>query len=249
MAGYEPVFARYYDSLTADVDYPGMAGYLFRLAERYRGRPRLMLDLGCGTGSLSVELARLGAEVIAVDASREMLSCAAAKGRDLEKPVLYLCQEMEELDLYGTVDTAVCTLDSLNHLPGREALARALGRLRLFVEPGGLFLFDMNTPYKHAHQLDGTTYVRETEEVYCVWQNTRDPRDGSVEIDLDFFVKGEKGRYRRYHEGFREYVYTVEETEALLDEAGFWLLDIRGDYRDLPPGPEEQRLVYIAERK
>ena len=107
MAGYEPVFARYYDSLTADVDYPGMAGYLFRLAERYRGRPRLMLDLGCGTGSLSVELARLGAEVIAVDASREMLSCAAAKGRDLEKPVLYLCQEMEELDLYGTVDTAV----------------------------------------------------------------------------------------------------------------------------------------------
>ena len=248
MAGYEAVFARYYDSLTADVDYRRQGEYLLGLAREFGGRFRLVLDLACGTGSLSVELARLGAEVIGVDGSQEMLSCAVNKSQGADPAILYLCQDMEELDLYGTVDTAVCTLDSLNHLPGREALARVLRRLRLFIEPGGLFLFDMNTPYKHTHQLAGTTYVRETEEVYCVWQNTLDPRDNSVDIDLDFFVKGGKNSYRRYSESFREYVYTADEVRSLLEEEGFQLLGLRGDYTDRPPAPEEQRIVYIARR-
>ena len=149
MAGYQTALARYYDALTADVDYRARGAYLKRLAERHGGRFRLVLDLACGTGSLAVELARLGAEVIAVDGSGEMLAQAMNKSAGLTPPVLYLCQGMEELDLYGTVDTTLCTLDSLNHLPDREALRRVFHRVWLFTEPGGLFLFDMNTPYKH----------------------------------------------------------------------------------------------------
>ena len=248
MAGYEMAFARYYDALTADVDYRGHGAYLKKLAEIYGGRFRLVLDLACGTGSLAVELARLGAEVIGVDGSQEMLAQAMAKSAGLKPPVLYLCQGMEELDLYGTVDTTLCTLDSLNHLPGPESLRRVFHRVWLFTEPGGLFLFDMNTPYKHREVLGGSTVVRETEEVYCVWQNTLDPRDDRVEIELDFFAKGEKGRYTRYHETFWERAYPVEKIQALLEQEGFRLLGLRGDYADAAPGPQEQRIVYIARR-
>lgn len=249
MAGYEEAFARYYDALTADVDYRGHGAYLKQLAEKHGGRFRLVLDLACGTGSLAVELARLGAEVIGVDASQEMLARAAAKSAGLEPPPLYLCQEMEQLDLYGTVDTTLCTLDSLNHLPGRESLRRTFHRVRLFTEPGGLFLFDMNTPYKHRSVLGNSTFVRETEEIYCVWQNTLDPRDSSVEIELDFFVREKDRRYARYRETFREYSYPTREVCALLEEEGFQLLEIRGDYTDAPPCPEEQRILYIARRR
>lgn len=252
MAGYEDAFARYYDALTADVDYRARGAYLKKLAEQHGGRFRLVLDLACGTGSLAVELARLGVEVIGVDGSQGMLAQAMAKSCRLEEtapPVLWLCQGMEQLDLYGTVDTTLCTLDSLNHLPGRESLRRVLHRVWLFTEPGGLFLFDMNTPYKHTRVLGNTTFVRETEEVYCVWQNTLEPRDSSVGIELDLFAREKNGRYTRYREAFREYAYPTREVCELLEEEGFRLLELRGDYTGGPPGPEEQRVVYIARRE
>lgn len=251
MAGYEEAFARYYDSLTEDVDYRGKGEYLRRLVKEYGGRLRLVLDLACGTGSLAVELARRGSEVIAVDGSQEMLAQAMNKSCGVTPPILYLCQDMEELDLYGTVDTTFCTLDSLNHLPGKESLGRVFHRVRLFTEPGGLFVFDLNTPEKHRRRLAGTAYVRETEEVCCVWQNTLDPADGenSVLIDLDFFVREKGDRYLRYSESFTERAWPREEVIALLEEEGFQLLGLRGDYTDAPPSPEEERIIYIARRK
>lgn len=249
MAGYEAAFARCYDALTADVDYRGQGALLKSLIERYGGRFRLVLDLACGTGSLAAVLSRLGAEVIGVDGSREMLAQAAAKSGGETPPILYLCQEMEELDLYGTVDATLCTLDSLNHLPGREALRRVFRRVRLFTEPGGLFLFDMNTPFKHESVLGNNTFIRETEELFCVWQNTFVPANYCVEIELDLFVRGSNGRYDRYRESFREYAYPTGEVRALLEEEGFELLGLRGDYNNSQPGPEEQRVLYIARRK
>lgn len=249
MAGYEGFFARYYDALTADVDYQGHGTLLKMLTERHGGRFRLVLDLACGTGSLSVVLSRLGAEVIGVDGSREMLAQAAVKSQNEPQKILYLCQEMEELDLYGTVDAAFCAMDSLNHLPGREALRRVFRRVRLFVEPGGLFIFDMNTPFKHKFILANNTFVRETEELYCVWQNTFSVKNSCVKIDLDIFARERDGRYVREQETFREYAYPTGAVCAILEEEGFQLLELRGDYVDAPPGPEEQRVLYIARRK
>ena len=248
MAGYEMAFARYYDALTADVDYRGHGAYFKKLAEIYGGRFRLVLDLACGTGSLAVELARLGAEVIAVDGSGEMLAQAMNKSAGLTPPVLYLCQGMEELDLYGTVDTTLCTLDSLNHLPDREALRRVFHRVWLFTEPGGLFLFDMNTPYKHREVLGGAAFVRETPEVCCVWQNTLDPRDDSVEIQLDFFAR-EGSLYRRSREHFSEFAYPLELVTDWLREAGFDRIDIFGELEFEPPRPDCQRVIVAAKKK
>lgn len=248
MPGYNQTFAAFYDDLLGAVDYGAKADFFLGLIARYRDRCQLILDLACGTGSLSVELAARGKEVIGVDASPEMLSQAREKSGECQPPVLYLCQEMEELDLYGTVDAAICMLDSLNHLEGEEALGQALHRLQYFVEPGGLFLFDMNTPYKHREVLGDNTFVYDTDQVYCVWQNTWSPEEGAVDIDLDFFIPDEKGCYHREMESFREYSYPVETVRRLLEENHFQLLEVQGDYTGKAPGPREERLVYVARR-
>jgi len=248
MAGYDQEFSQYYDALTGDVDYPAKAALLLGETTRLMGKaPSLVLDLACGTGSLALELARRGLEVIGVDGSQEMLSQAMMKSAGVSPPVLFLCQGMEELDLYGTVEAAFCTLDSLNHLPGPQALGRVLGRLRYFVEPGGIFAFDLNTPYKHREVLGGNTFLLETPEVYCVWQNTPGPGD-SVDIDLDFFLPQGGDRYRRSSESFREVLFPRETVVSLLEENGFRLLEEQGDYTGLPPGPQEQRVLYFAQR-
>lgn len=249
MAGYNEIFSRVYDGLMGEVDYGARADFLLaQLARHGKPSPQLVLDLACGTGSLAVELARRGLEVIGVDGSQEMLSVAMSKSAGVTPPVLFLCQRMEQLDLYGTVEAAFCTLDSLNHLSGIDSLERVLGRLHHFIEPGGLFVFDLNTPYKHRQVLGSNTFVYDTPEVYCVWQNTPGP-DDSVDISLDFFLPLGGGRYRRQAEQFREVVYPREQLLALLEDQGFRLLEELGDYRQHPPGPEEERILYIAQRK
>lgn len=248
MAGYNSAFAAVYDSLIGEVDYEARADFFLNQIGRYRDRCTLVLDLACGTGSLSATLARRGQEVIAVDASPDMLMQTQAKCVGLTPPVLCLCQTMEELDLYGTVEVAICMQDSLNHLEGAAALQRAFDRLKFFVEPGGLLLFDMNTPYKHREVLGSNTFVYDMDDLYCVWQNTYDPA-GWVEIELDFFARTAGESYQRTAEGFREYSYEAAQVEAMLQKAGFRLLDLQGDYTGTPPKEDEQRLVYIAIRE
>lgn len=250
MAGYDQAFPQFYDALTGNVDYPAKAALLLEEASRLLGKaPKLALDLACGTGSLALEFARRGLEVIAVDGSQEMLAQAMAKSAGVTPPVLFLCQDMEELDLYGTVEAAFCTLDSLNHLPDAAALGRVLGRLKYFVEPGGVFLFDLNTPYKHREVLGDNAFVYDTPEVYCVWQNTLAP-DGSVDIDLDFFVPREErsAQYTRFAESFREVLFPRETVLSLLEENGFRLLEEQGDYTGKPPAAQEERILYLAQR-
>ena len=249
MAGYNEAFARFYDSLTGNVDYGAKADFLLNIAKRFKDRCELVLDLACGTGSLALELSRRGKEVIAVDGSPEMLARAMEKSMDATPSILYLCQDMEDLDLYGTVELSVCMLDSLNHVEGRERLWQVFRRVALFTEPGGLFLFDANTPYKHRCVLADSTFVYDEKDFYCVWQNGYDPEDGSVEIGLDFFVREGKDRYQRFREEFREYCYSTEEMTSLAEEAGFEVLELLGDYRMEAPGPQEERVVYVTRRK
>ncbi len=249
MAGYNEAFARFYDALTGDVDYGAKADFLLNTAARFKDKCQLVLDLACGTGSLSLELARRGREVIAVDGSPEMLARAAEKSAGVSPSILYLCQDMEELDLYGTVELSVCMLDSLNHVEGKENLREVFRRVALFTEPDGLFIFDANTPYKHRQVLADNAFVYEEKDFCCVWQNDYDPEDDSVGVRLDFFVSQGKGLYRRFGEEFREYCYSTEEMIRMAEEAGFEVLEVLGDYRQEPPAPEEQRVVYVTRRK
>ena len=160
------VFAQYYDELTENVEYSRRAEYLLELIRRLGHQPGLTLDLACGTGSLTLELYRRGVDIYGVDGSVEMLSEARMKCAEAGADILFLCQKMQSLDLYGTVKTAVCTLDSLNHLKNREELQQVLSKVSFFMDPGGYFLFDMNTLYKHQVLLGNETYVYEMEDVY-----------------------------------------------------------------------------------
>lgn len=247
MSGYG-AFARYYDALTQNVDYAGRAAYFDALVGRFAPglRGGLLLDLACGTGSLSLELAALGYEVIGADASAEMLAAAMGKAAEAGRDILFLRQSMTRLDLYGTVDVTVCALDSLNHLPGERALAAAIGKVSLFTNPGGLFLFDVNSAYKHREVLADNAYIYEREGVFCAWQNSYNTADGRVDITLDFFEEQPDGGYRRSAERFSERLYSRELLEDTLRQHGFELLAVLGDDCFDPPGEQTQRLIYVA---
>lgn len=244
MAGYD-VFARYYDALTANVDYAARASYLQALLAYLEHPAGLTLDLACGTGSLTLALHKLGFDVYGVDGSTAMLSEAKDKAYEQEADVLFLCQKMQRLDLYGTVDTVICSLDSINHLSGAEQVLETFKRVAFFLNDDGWFIFDANTPYKHEHVLADHTFVYDLPDIYCVWQNTYNPQDGSVAIELDFFERQGKV-YTRSSERFSEQVYSAEQLEQMLHEAGFDRVEIFGDLSFAAPAPDEQRMIVAA---
>ena len=245
MSAYR-AFAAYYDRLTREIDYPGRAAYFDRLIRQHLpvDSGTILLDLACGTGSLSVEFSKLGYDVIGVDASPDML--AEAQQKPATRPVLYLCQTFQQLDLYGTVDVAVCALDSLNHITRLGELEQAVGRVSLFTAPGGLLLFDVNTPYKHREVLGNNTFVYDLDDLYCVWQNTTD-RQLRTRISLDFFVR-RQGAYYRESERFYERGYTREQLEGVLARTGYQLLAVYGADTQQPLGETDQRAVYLARK-
>ena len=187
MSCYEGLAASY-DCLTEDVGYERRAAFLQKLIERQSRIPvHTVLDLACGTGTMTCLLAEAGYEMIGVDVSEDMLAEAAGKQvRTGAVPPIYLCQSMDRLDLYGTVEAAVCCLDSLNYLTDVRALRRTLHRLRLFIAPGGVFLFDINAPSK-LRALDGQIFLDEREDVYCVWRTEFEKRSRICTFGMDIF--------------------------------------------------------------
>ena len=167
MSGYR-YFSQFYDNLTFNVDYKKRADYIQSVLSLYDHDWGLTLDLACGTGSLTLELKRRGVDVFGIDGSAEMLSVAMDKAYDEDLQILFLCQQMEQLDLYGTIDTCVCTLDSLNHITDPEQLQKVFDRVALFMNPDGTFVFDVNTVYKHQQILSNNTFVYDTDSVFCV---------------------------------------------------------------------------------
>lgn len=246
MAGYS-VFAFFYDALTANAEYPRRADYFLELLKKLDHAPGLTLDLACGTGSLTLELYRRGVDVYGVDSSVEMLSAAREKCAEAGADILFLQQKMENLDLYGTVSTIICSLDSINHLQGQAQVRKAFQKAACFLDPNGWFLFDLNTRFKHQHILGNNTFVYDMDEVYCVWQNRFTPGTGKVDINLDFFQKSGK-LYRRSAEHFSEYAYPMGQVTAWLEEAGFVRIELYDEYSFNPPKENSQRLV-VAARK
>ena len=243
------VFSEFYDALTANVSYDTVSQVLSSLLTRYGKSRGLLLDLACGTGSVSVRLAKKGYEVIGVDLSPEMLSEAQNKAYSTGQNILFLCQDMTKLDLYGTVDAAVCTLDGLCHLPDEESLSAALRKVSLFMNPGGVFLFDVNSVYKHRAVLGNNTFVYDTDDVYCVWQNTLFSDGVTVQMDLDFFEPvSDAGDYVRQSERFTERAYPRETLEAMLKKAGFTVLDVFDGYSEKPAHDTSERLLFAVRK-
>lgn len=244
--GYGPL-AWYYDELTENVSYSERADYFSKLIEKFGTSGSILLDLACGTGSLSVEFAQRGWDVIGVDGSEDMLSVAMEKSAGTEG-ILYLCQPMTDLDLFGTVDTTICALDSINHLTDSALVRQTFEKVSLFTAPGGLFLFDVNTPYKHREILGDTCYVYEFEDLFCTWQNFYEEDSCSVTMQLDFFTQ-EKDHYIREQECITERAYTREELTQWLEEAGFELLAVYGEDCFCAPAEDCQRWIFAARKK
>lgn len=241
-------FAPFYDKFITDVDYKKRAAYFDGLIKPYIGEQPLLLDLACGTGSLSIELSRLGYEVIGVDASEMMLSIAQQKAIEAEQQILFLHQRMERLDLFGTVDACVCALDSLNHVTDKRILKRVIARVALLLSPGGVFVFDMNSVYKHRVLLADNCYVFEDDGVVCVWRNRTNDKM-LTEISVDFFSRQKGDIYRRSGETFCERGYEREEIEKIISESGLKLLSVYGDDTLEPPEENTERLIFVTKKE
>lgn len=241
-------FAAVYDDLQADVDYGQRAEYLLKLFKKYDRLPTLLLDVACGTGGFSLLFAQKGIEVIGADPSPEMLDIARQKFSSAGREALLLCQSAEELDLYGTVDGAVCCLDSLNHIIDEDEFKRSIERIALFLEPERLFIFDVNTLYKHREVLSGKTFATETDSVFCVWQNSECDEKGIVDISLDFFCETEDGTYERTSEDFSERAYSNGFLEKCIKSAGLETVAVLGDMSLDAPKTDEERVYYVTRR-
>lgn len=240
-------FAEYYDSLTSNVSYDETAKYVADILDENGIKKGILLDLACGTGTMSVQMAKRGYEVIGIDNSPEMLSEAREKAYEAGEDILFLCQDMCDIDLYGTVECTICLLDSLNHLESAEELLAAFKGVSLFTVPGGLFIFDVNTQYKHKYVLGNNTFVYDNDDVYCVWQNEYDDESNTVEIFLDFFEE-ENGLYRRSSEYFTECAFSDETIRRLLKEAGFSDVKAYGELSRHAPSETEERIFYVARK-
>lgn len=242
-------FADVYDSLQADVDYNKRTEYLLNLFEKYDRRPTLLLDMACGTGGFSLQFAKRGVDVIGVDISPEMLNIARERLSAENLQALLLCQSAAELDLYGTVDGAICCLDSLNHIIDEGELCNSIAKISLFLEPGRLFIFDVNTEYKHRKVLSGNTFVYDRDDVYCVWTNSECDKAAIVDISLDFFKKGQDGDYKRSGEEFSERAYSVPFLKGACRAAGLEVLAVLSDMKYKKPCKDDERIIFVLRKR
>ncbi len=240
------IFADFYDSLTLNVNYKERAEYILEVLKKHNHETGITLDLACGTGNLTIELAKRGVDIYGIDGSQEMLSQAFGKAYEQELNILFLCQQMESIDLYGTIDTCVCTLDSINHITDIRKVQQTFDRVSLFMNKGGCFLFDVNTVYKHREVLGNNTFVYDTDNVYCVWQNTL-KENNVVDIDLDFFQEDD-GVYYRSEQHFSEKAYSDGQIKEMLEKAGFSVEAVYGDMTFETPEENEQRVIYLARK-
>ena len=240
-------FSRFYDLLTDNVEYEKRADYFCRLLSLCGIKNGILLDLGCGTGNMSFEMADRGFDVIGVDSSIGMLNAAQQKMFEKGIRVLLLNQNMQEIDLYGTVDCAVCVLDGINHLPDADDVKKTFEKVSLFMNKGGAFAFDVNTIYKHQNVLADNVFVYEPENLYCVWQNSFNAADNSVDISLDFFEE-EDGVYYRSSENFTEKAYELSDIRLWLEESGFEVVGVFDDLTTDEVKPQSERAVFLARK-
>lgn len=235
-----------YDRLTNDVDYEATVAFYYDILNREGLSPRTAVDLACGTGSVSAILARKGLRVTGVDLSEEMLTVAQQKTADLDNPPQFVCQSLEKLCLPRGVDLAVCALDSLDYITDPADCARAIQRVYKALNPGGIFIFDVNTPEK-LRAMDGQVFLDEDEDVYCVWRGEFDEKTNICSYGMDLFQRRGK-MWERSFEEHREYAYSREQLAGYLKAAGFTHIEVWADRQLVSPRPGEQR-IYLKARK
>ena len=244
-------FAYFYDELNSEADYDALYRYVTDELAAHGIRDGILADLGCGTGDLTLMLAQAGYDVIGIDRSEEMLSVLREKADELDMTgrILLLRQDLLSLDLYGTIDACVCCLDSVNYVTSPQKLERAFQRVHTFLMPGGLFMFDVNTPDK-LRALDGQVFLDESADAYCVWRAEYSRRRRVCSYFMDIFrLEEESGLWERGEELHEERAYTPEELTSYLRDAGFTQIQQYGNLKHRPPKPGEDRIFFTARKE
>ena len=255
-SGYSSI-SEIYDKINAEVDYGAWADYFEACFKKYLPKkPELMLDLACGTGSMTFELASRGYDMIGIDGSDAMLTRALDNAYDREiSGILFLNQDMREFELYGTVGAISCCLDSINYLTEKEDVKKCFSLAHNYLDPDGLFLFDMNTPYKFENIYADNSYIHEIYDeqysinYYCGWQNEYNPETRLCNFYLSVFTEDENGKFRREDEVQTEKCYELDEIKGLLEETGFEILGVFGDTKFSPVDEKTERWHFVARAK
>ncbi|MCD8222134.1 MAG: class I SAM-dependent methyltransferase [Clostridiales bacterium] len=237
-------FARVYDLFMDNVPYEEWCEYLSGLLEKYGVSNGLVLDLGCGTGTLTALLADRGYDMIGVDSSEEMLGAAREKRPD----ILYLLQDMREFELYGTVRAIVSICDSMNYLTEYDDLVRVLKLANNYLDPGGIFIFDLNTPYKYREILGEQTIAENRDEGSFIWENYYDEENEINEYELTLFIREGDGRYRRYEETHFQRSYEMDRVREAVAEAGMEMVTMYDAFTHESPREDSER-VYVIVRE
>lgn len=241
-------FAEVYDRLQ-DTDYEAFVDYYEQIFERLGKKPKLVLDLACGTGNITIPMAKRGYDMIGLDLSCEMLNIAKNKAAEEDLDILFLNQDMCEMELFGTVDAIVCALDGLNYITDPEDLKRIFKLVENYLNPGGVMIFDLNTEHKLKDILGGNTYVVEEQGIYYVWQSEFFEDTKICEFELNFFCEQADGNYKRFDEYQAERAYSPEEISAVAGEAG---LDVAGIYKPFgfsTTNELDERIFFVISKK
>ncbi|BFL45774.1 class I SAM-dependent methyltransferase [Lactonifactor longoviformis] len=247
MSAYQS-FARVYDMFMDNIPYEEWGAYVSGLLKEYGIEDGLVLDLGCGTGSLTQVLAGMGYDMIGVDNSAEMLEIAQEKKLESGLDILYLLQDMREFELYGTVRAAVSICDSMNYILEEEELLEVFRLVNNYLDPGGIFIFDMNTRYKYEEILGESTIAENREDGSFIWDNYYHREEEINEYDLTLFIpeKKETLLYRKYQETHYQKAYSVGRVRELLEEAGLQFVSVYEAFTREEPDSESERVYFLA---
>ena len=249
-------FARVYDLFMDNVPYDEWSDYIDSLLKKYGIKPGLNTDvplvceLGCGTGSITRRLRDRGYDMIGIDASAEMLQKARDHEKKGDESILYLCQDMREFELYGTVAAVVSVCDSLNYITGDGELSDVFGLVSNYLEPGGLFVFDMRTPYYYSKVLGESTICENRDEGSFIWENYYDPESRINEFDMTVYMRdGKSDRYTRFEETHYQRSYTLTEVKKTLKHADLELLGVFDAFTEDAPARESERVYFVAKSR
>lgn len=241
-------FASVYDTFMDDIPYREWCNYLTGLLKEYGVEDGLVLELGCGTGSGTQLLSNAGYDMIGIDNSMDMLQIAMEKRGETGSDILYLLQDMREFELYGTVRAVVSICDSMNYLTDYQDLVAVLRLVNNYLDPGGVFLFDLNTVYKYEMVLGDSTIAENRPECSFIWDNSYDPETGINEYDLALFLSEGEGLYRKYQETHYQRAYSIETVKQAIREAGMEFAAVYDAFTRNPPKEHSQR-IYVAARE
>lgn len=241
-------FAKVYDLFMDNIPYGEWTEYVKELFAEEGITDGILLDLGCGTGSVTELLAKAGFDMIGIDNSEEMLEIAMEKREESGLDILYLLQDMREFELYGTVKGVVSICDSMNYILEDEDLMEVFRLVHNYLDNEGIFIFDMNTMYKYEEILADNTFAEDREESSFIWGNYYDEEDEINQYDLALFVKEEDGRYRKYEETHLQRAYRQEDVEEMIRESGLELLHVYDAFSKEAPTEESERIYYVCRR-